>query len=493
MKKWIKCLLAGLMCAILAATPVMAITSRDLTVESYVYNRVPGGFATTPAPLPYRWLKSVTAADMGVEALNHINEIRFHEGYFFITHGASVIVTDLDFNVVYQHTGVYVDGEFVAFQTLDGLFITDNGEIYIAEPSGNRIWHVDENFNYIRQLGRPEGIPLSEDLSFLPRKVAVDPHGRIYVISDNVFEGLVELNPDGTFNRYFGTIAVNVTAVQLFWRSIQFAAQRARTELWLPTTFTNIAVDRHGFVYATLTDIGRAPVMKLNARGTSILRTPDEDFYPGDVVVNSWGMGIPIGPSLLNFLYVTDFGTYYVFCTNRNRVFAYDYDGYMLFAFGGGGQREGLTRNVTGMTVAGDFLVLADRGTQSLEVFERTAYGQYIMTAARLQYDADWQGAAVYWRRVIELNPFFQYAYLGVGRYLYRHGHMDEAIYYFQRAQSVEYFSRAFQEVRASVLQDNFNIMAIGLALVVFSFIAYRSLRKYKIAERGKKTAEGVA
>jgi len=70
---------------------------------------------------------------------------------------------------------------------------------------------------------------------------------------------------------------------------------------------------------------------------------------------------------------------------------------------------------------------------------------------------------------------------------------MDEAIYYFQRAQSVEYFSRAFQEVRASVLQDNFNIMAIGLALVVFSFIAYRSLRKYKIAERGKKTAEGVA
>ena len=478
----------GVLLALFISLPVAASSPvMNLSVESYVYNKSANGdFIATPAPLPYRWLRSVSATDMGVDALNHINEIRFHNGQFFITSGATVIVTDSNFRAVHQYTGVYVNDTFVAFQTLDGIFITADGEIYIAEPAGNRIWHLDSDFNFIRELGRPYGIPLSEALAFLPRKVAVDHHGRIYVISDNVFEGLVEINPDGTFNRYFGTIEISVTAVQLFWRSIQTAAQRARTDLWLPTTFTNIAVDRFGFVYATLTDVGRPPVMKLNARGTSILRTPDENFHPGSINFNTWGMGIPVGPSLLNFLYITDFGVFYVFDTNRNRVFAYDNDGHMLFAFGGTGQREGLTQNVTGMTVAGDLLVLADRGNQSLEIFELTSYGSFVISAARLQYAADWQGAASYWRRVIDYNPFFQYAYLGVGRYLYRHGYHEEAMWYFQRAQNEQYFSRAFQQARSDFIENNFTVIAIGGAALLVLLIIFLNIRRGRYLAREK-------
>ena len=456
-----------------------------LTVESYIYNRGGSRFYHVPAPSPYRWYRSVSAADIGIGALTHIGEILYHDNKIFIINGSSIVVVNSeDFNLIQEITGVYINGDFTAFQPLDGIFITDNGEIYVAEPNGNRVWHLDSDFNYVRQLGRPEGIPIPENLSFVPRKVVVDNHGRIYIISENIFEGLVELNPDGTFNRYFGTIEVQVTAAQLFWRSIQSAAQRARTSLWLPTTFTNVAIDNDGFVYTTLTSPGRSPVMKLNPRGGDILRSSHDDFLPGAMQFNSWGLNIPTGPSILNFLHVTDFGVYYVFDTVRNRIYAYDDDGYMLFAFGGSGTRNGLTLSVTGMTVtSGDLLILADRATNSLEVFERTEYGHMLINAARLQYDADWEGAAEYWQQIIDYNPYYQYAYLGMGRYLYRTGRASEAVHYFQMAQSVEYFSRAFQQQRLEFIESHFNIIAIGLAVIVFGIIGIRSARKIRKKE----------
>jgi len=478
--KRLKAVIAFALALVFTAMPVMGHPSLDVGIESYVYNIIgPGGFMAVPTPLPYRYSRSLYASDIGVDSLMHINEVIYRGGRFFITNGTSLLVLDYDFNLLEEIRGIYYEGEFQNFVTLDGVFVTNYGEIYLAEPGAGRVVHLDADFNLVRVLGRPEGIPLPEGVSYAPTKVAVDENGRIYVIAANVFEGIVELNPDGTFNRYFGVVNVRYTTMELFWRSIRFAAQRARMALWLPTNFTNLTVDHNGFVFATVDDTSE-PVKKLNARGENILRLPSDDHRIGSLIFNSFGLGIPMGPSIMTHVHVTDFGVYYVLDRNRNRVFAYDNDGHLLFAFGGSGTREGHTRIVTGMAISENMLVLTDRGNQSLEIFQITPYGRSVLNASRYQYHANWQNAAVYWREVLDMNPHFQYAHLGLGRWYYRMGYYHQALWHFQRAQNVEYYNMAYTRTRGEFVERHFTLIfvgIVGIAAVIIALKATKNLR----------------
>jgi len=483
---------AAILACIFFTTPVFAARpAPNFSLESYVYNRSGGhdnAFWVVPAPLPYRFSRTVTARDVGVASLNNIMEIKYHEGKFFITNGASLLVTDDNFQVLHEITGFYSGGEWQAFSPLNGIFITQDNEVYLAEPNAERVVHLDENFNLVRIIGRPEGIPIGDNILFQPIKVAVDHHGRIYIIANNVFQGIVELNADGTWNRYFGVVDVTYSALQLFRRSIQTQAQRARSALWIPQNFTNLTVDPDGFVFATISDAGtNVGVKKLNARGVNILRRPSEAQIVGDLRFTNFGIGIPMGPSVISIVDVTDFGVYYAFDSNRNRIFAYDEDGHLLFAFGGTGTRHGTTAAVTGMTIAGDRLVLADRGNSTIEVFERTVYGQAIMNAARRQFRSEYREAAEYWQEVLNFNPFFQYAYLGVGISLYRQGYFEEAMEYFRRSQDVTFFSQAYQRVRSANMYERFDLIMLSIliiALAAASLYIFRRVRAYR-KERG--------
>jgi len=489
--KRFKAIVSLMLALVLLAAPVSANPRQNVGIESYTYNLIgPGTFFAVPAPLPYRYSRSLYAGDLGVESLMHINEITYSNEQFFITNGSSIVVLDYNFNLIAEITGFYHDDVFEAFTTLDGIFVThDTGEIYVAEPGAERVVHLDKEFNLIRTLGRPYGIPLSETFPWQPVKVAVDQNGRIYVIANNVFEGIVEINPDGTFNRYFGVVNVTYTVMDLFWRALRTPAQRARMALWLPTAFTNLTIDSDGFVFAVISEGNLdEPVRKLNARGENILRRPSSDHFWGDnhnLMTTSFNT--PQGPSILSHVHVTDFGVYYVFDRNRNRVFAYDDDGHMLFAFGGSGTREGLTQIVTGMAVSDTQLVLADRGNRSLEVFDLTVYGHNVLNAVYHQFHADWHSAAQYWRQVLDLNPYFQYAHLGIGRWYYRMGYFEEAIGHFQRAQNVTYFNMAYTRTRGAFFERHFNTIFIGILVFAALIAAYKIAKKNRLFSKQKR------
>jgi hypothetical protein len=452
--------------------------------ESYVYNIMPWGYYPTPAPAPYRYVKSMYAWDVGADNFMSIMEVKYHNERFFITNGNTFIITDNDLVATAIHTGVTINGVFQNFMPLNGIYITPTGDIYLCEPLAERVLHFNSDFELIRVLGKPADLPIGHGSGgtdvYRPIKVTVDHHGRIYIIVEGRFEGMVELNPDGTFNRFFGRVEVRPTARELFLRAIQTPAQRIRSALFLPVNFTNLTVCKDGFIYATLsearTEFG---AKKLNSRGMNIMRRPFTGHYVGDMEFNRFGIHVPFGPSIMTIIEVTDFGVYYVYDSKRNRIFAYDQDGYMLYAFGGTGSREGLTGSVNGMTMAsGGRLVFTDITNRSIEVFERTVYGDLVMAAAELQYRNDYIGAADYWREVLVYNPFFQYAYLGVGIALYREGRFEEAMGYFEYGQSPEFYSMAYQEVRSQAMMDSFNtIMTVLIALLVL-YILFKMFKK---------------
>jgi len=484
--KFLRYTATWLLIVVVLASPVFANPRFDRGVESYIYFRfgATGSFIAVPAPAPYRWVRSVYAHDLGVDNLIHINEITYHNGRFFMTNGPTIVVTDYDLNMTDLITGVEIDGVFTNFTTLDGIFVcTHTSEVYVAEPGSGRILHFDFDMNLIRVLGFPAGFPVSPDFNYRPLKVATDHHGRIYVIAQDVFEGILELDVDGSFIRYFGVINVRFTVAELFWRQFRSAEQRARMSLALPTSFVNLTAAPDGFIFATETEGATdQSVRKLNSRGENILRMPSDEHHVGDLVMEGFFIepGVPMGPSIISHIHVTDFGVYYALDRNRNRVFAYDEDGHLLFAFGGSGTREGFTQNAVGMAVSDNHLIIADRGSRTLEIFELTSYGSDLLTAARLQHHADWEGAVTYWRRVLDLNPHFQYAHLGIGRWYYRNGYFHEAVHHFQRAQNVEYYNRAFTHIRREFFDRNFTYIVIAIFGAAAIYASYKIVRKVR-------------
>ncbi len=144
-------------------------------------------------------------------------------------------IADEEFeNISYIKEFEKEDGSKSAVSVPTGLFVTDEGHIYICEQAKGEIIEFDENGKYVRTIGDPNCIGLTT--TYAPRRLVVDTVGRIYVLVQNCYEGFVELTPQGEFNRYVGATEVSYSMADLFWRNLQTEEQRARSALWLPTS-----------------------------------------------------------------------------------------------------------------------------------------------------------------------------------------------------------------------------------------------------------------
>ncbi|MDR1663537.1 MAG: hypothetical protein LBR83_01250 [Clostridiales bacterium] len=479
MRRWIKTMALALFACLLTVLPVRA--------ESYVYS-FGGERFIFPAPSlpPYRHSRSYIASDFGAEDFSKLSGLAVGGGNVFISCGKQLIITDYAFKTQRIVTSVTEDGEEQELTDLAGIWAADDGRVYVCEPLRGRVLVFDENFEFESAFYKPEGMVL-ENVAYRPSKVAVDSVGRLYVVASNVYEGIVEINADGSFSRYFGQVKVVYTVMDLFWRAIQSAAQRATSMTWLPVNFSNLTIDGDGFVLATVAgENEEEPIRKLNAKGTNILRYPkDPDFVPmGDMWINSFGATVPAGPSILTSIDSTDYGVYFVFDAKRSHVFAYDEDGYLLFVFGGSGAGKGKFQNVSDMRIMGDKLVFLDKGSLSVEVFEMTEFGRAILAASEHQHNSDFTAAAGEWEKVIDYNPHFQYAYTGVGKALYHSGRTAEAEEYFKTGRNVDYFSLAFQKNRQRFIAGNFTWIFVGIIALTAAYAAYKAVRKWKRRER---------
>jgi len=456
-------------------------------INSYIYYRNGeslNDYYPVPAPSPYNYIKSIYAKDIGADNLYKANSMFVSDRYIYISSGNSIIITDHDFNTRHIITSIKDENGVQELTDINGLFVTEDEELYACEPQKGRVLHFNSDWTIKRILGRPEGIVINENVSYQPLKIVVDSVGRMYIVANNIYEGLVELNVDGSFSRYFGVVEVKYTPIELFWRSIQTEAQRARSGDWLPVNFTNIVIDKDDFVYATVAESGveeEEPIRKLNAKGTNILRYPKSTgTYPkGDLYVNKHGQNIPKGNSMLTAVDINDYGIYIVLDSKRSRIFAYDEDGYMLYAIGESGTTTGRFKIPVDIRFLGeDKLLVLDRGNMSIEVFELNDYGRSIHNAVKYQAESDYRAAAEEWKKVIDFNPMFQYAYVGIGKALYRDGDHELAQQYFRLGQDVDYYSEAYKKTRQEFISDNFGAFVLIIAVLTIISIAVKFIKR---------------
>ena len=232
---------------------------------------------------------------------------------------------------------------------------------------------------------------------YSPKAVAVDSAGRIYVVGKATNYGIISLNRDGSFNGFVGAITQQANAWDMFWRNFQTQAQIDASESVVSIEYNNITIDADGFVYATQSaDTTQVPIKKLNPKGSDVLNR--NGFHPpsGEVTVTSTNSTdyTVTGNSTIVDVALGEANTWSIIDQKRSRVFTYDSNGNLLFAFGDMGDQFGNIQRLTAMDYQGSYMLLLDESTNSITIYKRTEYGDLLISAVQSIEDGDYAAIA---------------------------------------------------------------------------------------------------
>ena len=376
--------------------------------------------------------------------------------------------------------------------------------IYICDYDNNQVLCIDSQTLKINIVitnpNEYENVPVFDAQVFQPQKVVTDNAGRIYVIANSVFEGILQFDASGIYKRFTGVNNVTLTAWDIFWLSVSTEAQYESRKSYINTTFTSMAVDVSGtFIYSTASPItnsngsvnSTAMIKKLNPAGKDVLRRNGYAPPQGDltyVADTANGAEIAVGPSSFNAIAVNEYGMYTVVDSKRNRLFTYDNEGHLLYISGESGKFTNVLDAPVAIQYYGDDIVVLDKNTKELKVFVSTEIGSYINKAVEQEYRGDIDTAAEYWKKVIKFNANYEYAYVGVGKKYLKDKEYKIAMQYFKNGSNKLQYSEAYKLYRNNLIKRYAPPVLYTTVGLIIVLVVVKIIRK-KLG-KGKKKEE---
>jgi tetratricopeptide (TPR) repeat protein len=172
------------------------------------------------------------------------------------------------------------------------------------------------------------------------------------------------------------------------------------------------------------------------------------------------------GPS--RFIDVAPFANDSYACLDRTRgrIFVYDFQGNLLYAFGGVGNREGNFIIPVALNNMGYSLYALDSRTAALTRFDLTLYGQRINDALDQYRRGRYEASAELWEDVLKMNGNYDLAYIGIGRAALRQGEYQKAMRFYKLKHFREGYGKAFQLYRKQWMEQNLWKILLFLAIV---------------------------
>ncbi|MDR0494810.1 MAG: hypothetical protein LBG95_04190 [Treponema sp.] len=392
--------------------------------------------------------------------------------------------------VVSVITSVMIDGVESPFNYPMDIFETREGFFYIADTNNQRILKLDGNWNYVGSVLKPDDESIGADMEYLPLKVVEDFAGRLFVQARNINKGLLEFDSRGEFAGYMGANKVKVNIVDYIWKILSTQAQKERMDLFIPTEYNNLCLDYEGFVYATNSSGTAEPVRRLNAMGQNILATNGHAYLQGGYPVGdlSYGNAGGIsGPSRFIDVAAFENESYACFDRVRGRIFIYDFQGNLLYAFGGIGNREGCFLQPTALANMGYALYALDSRTAAITRFALTGYGDTINTALSEYRTGRYESSAEEWENVLKMNGNYDLAYIGIGRAALRQGDFKKAMRYYKLKHYRLGYGKAFQFYRKQFMEENLWKILLILGLIVIGPPLVRLVNKFRRGDFKKR------
>jgi DNA-binding beta-propeller fold protein YncE len=368
-----------------------------------------------------------------------------------------------EYKVVSVVSSVIIDGKESKLNNPMDLFESPDGHIYITDTDNYRVLKLDRNWNYVSSVLKPVDESIDADSEFLPVKLTVDFANRLFVQARNINKGLLEFDSRGSFAGFMGANKVDVNIIDYIWKFISTQAQKARMDLFIPTEYSNLCLDHEGFIYVTNSVGFTDPVRRLNAMGQDILIRNGYEDPVGDLAIGNAG-GIN-GRSRFIDVAAFENDSYACFDRTRGRVFVYDFQGNLLYAFGGVGNREGYFLLPVALDKMGYSLFALDSKAASLTRFDLTAYGEKINLALNEYHAGRYDTSAKVWEEVLKMNGNYDLAYIGIGRAALRQGDYLKAMKYYKLKHYREGYGKAFQLYRKQWIE--LNLWKVLLVLLV--------------------------
>ncbi len=487
--------------ALLAVATIVAVCPAGVAnateVNSYTYNYDYWGLEYE-SPDAYRPVSYTDGAALGITALKAPKSMFTRDNSLYVVDSGNnriieLLVEDTGLSVVREITGFtgetkVLNGEepVLTFNAPQDIYVAENGDMYITDQANYRILHLDKDCNLIKEILKPDSPLLDAENPFEPNKIVVDRSGRMFVLAKNVNKGVMQFEEEGNFVGFIGASEVVFSMADMIKKTFSTKAQRDQMIDFVPTEYNNLYIDNKSFIYCTTEvfeeadlDAGTAkPIRRLNSLGGDILirngeMPPCGDWQWGDAA----GMS---GPSRIVDITAMDDETYYVVDRVRGRLFGYDEQGHLLYAFGGTGNQLGYFTYPIAIEHVGTDLYVLDTTTGGITRFTRTEFGDLIHSALD-EYDVgNYEGSAEYWEEVLAMNGNYELAYIGIGRSYLRQQDYKTAMEYFEVMRDDDNYSRAWKYYRKDWIENNLGYVIIVLVVLGFIPVIVKKIKKIR-------------
>ena len=484
MKRFVLLLLAALM----LFTSAFAADGTSNVYQGYTYDFF-RNIKSTPAPFVLSQVidsNSVTKTGRTIETVTDVATSK--DGRIFIVDKTTSIIYVLDENGQYlsfiknikdeNKKNAQINGQNVQLTSPEGVFYHEKAdELYVCDTGAQRILVLDgQTFAFKRGILRPDD--MTGVTEFKPSKIAVDNADRIYVVVQSSYEGIIELNEDGTFSRYFGVNEPQINMVDFLWKSIASDKQKEKMGKTYAPAFNNVTLDGEGFVMAVTSDSASADkVFRLNFAGANVLREMGNIQVVGDLQTEN--------PSAFVDIAVKPYGTYALLDKTYGHVFLYNFDGELLCVFGSKGNAVGQFKTPSTIAWLGDKLIIGDADLKCAYIYEPTAFGSALLKAGEAYYNGEWDTATAYFEEVLRLCANLETAYVGIGKNLLMKEDYEGAMYNFKLGNNREFYSKAYKGYRTIVMKENFWIIAlvavVFIGTVLGSEVSYHQKQKRRM------------
>ncbi len=478
------------MCTILLifTTTVSAVSIPD--DDGYTYNSEQ---EVITAPISHKFIATINGVMLGTDALNDISDIAVFNDKLYILEKTlgKIFVVDKNFNLLSEL------GEGLNLNLPEGFFISSKGYIYIADTGNRRILKVSEKGELLKEIPEPKQENSLSTVEFIPQKIVVDKGERLYIIVSDETNGIYQMDINGKFLGFFGSVPVVPSITELLWRFISTKEQKSRMKLFIPTEYSSMDIDKDGFIYTTVdtntdsemrdyikskgSDKTLAPIRRLNPKNIDVLIRKGSIPPAGDLIETVDWKADSGNASRFIDISVSENGVYSALDSTRGRIFTYDKFGDLLYVFGNIGDKKDDFSKPTSLSWWGENIAVVDYDRAEIKVYSPTEYSRLINNAVYAQQIGDYNTSNNCWNKVLEKHSGSDLAYIGIGKNELRQGNYAKAMKLFKKADDTFDYSKAFKKYRQTIgtKVTGIAVCAIIIAVTVI-FIIKKTIKKHQ-------------